>query len=65
MTPDPFVSAPDDLGSMSGEFIKGKGWKKKLQIGQEKNTSCDGIFNERGDENIRIENQPHALAALA
>ena len=50
---------------MSGEFIEGKGWKKKLQIGQEKNTSCDGIFNKRGDENIRIENQPHAFAALA
>jgi hypothetical protein len=50
---------------MSGEFIESKGRKKKLKIGQEENTPRDGIFDEGGDENIRIENQPHALAALA
>jgi hypothetical protein len=47
------------------EFIKGKGWKKKLKIREEENTSCDGVFNECSDENIRIENQPYAFEALA
>ena len=55
--------------SASGRYgairSKGKGWKKKLKIGEEKNTSCDGVFYKCGDENIRIENHPHAFEALA
>ena len=50
---------------MFREFIKGKGWKKKLKIREEENTSRDGVFDECGDENIRIEDQPHVFEALA
>lgn len=54
-----------DLGTMPGELVKGKGRQEKLQIGQEENASRHGIFDEGGDQDIRIKNQSHACEALA
>lgn len=58
------TSRTDNLGTMPGELVKGKGRQEKFQIGQEKNASRNGIFNKSGDEDIRIKNQPHVCEAL-
>jgi len=59
------ASRTGNLGTMPGELAKGKGRQEKFQIGQEKNASRHGIFDEGGDKDIRIKNQPHAPEALA
>ena len=53
------------VAAMCREFIKGKSGEKKLKIRKEQNSSCDRVFNECGDQNIRIENQSHAFKTLA
>jgi hypothetical protein len=49
---------------MPGGLVKGKGRQEKFPIGQEKNASRHGIFDEGGNQDIRIKNQSHALEAL-